>query len=763
METNRSSEVYYFWTDSETNTHGVTVADSESDFAVVEEFTVDELSAITAPENEGGNGEGAAWGDAVVSEDGSRLFVNARNADKVVVIDTQSREIETILDVGDRRVHSYSYNGELWVHVDGDGGFNIIDQKTLEVSELVEANTLGTGHGKLLVSEGLGNETYATNTNEPAVFPINTETREVGAPIEIAGGNPEIGTHDKGYDPATGLAFFQLTEDAGFSFIDAETNEVVFDLVPIVGRITHTPDDDYILILNADADRNDVGIWNTTLDTHTQPEFDSEVTVGGGVAVNGTEFYLDGEDWEAWIPQTEGDSVAVLNLSTNEVEYIDVGNLTAPEGTRHFSRRGGIDSDYFFTYFDEGGVRIDLDSSEVSEPIPLGGDIARMAVVETIEAEPAVFEFTAQGQIAGWQAEGQFSYDASQTYEDGIVREEDLLSFDISFFDPEGNLLRTYEDNHLTFAEFNFAFDTNTGELLQDGEFTGDSGFNFGEKTATGTDEFTGLNLFSRPALNPFGEVPPPHFHFDDWGDEFEFPIGFGSHEDVSFFTQTTQELLDTGRVGDAYRDNVASDLNETGQRIEVTPVIEAESYLKSVFGTFEADTIEVTGSNQLVFAGDMNDLVDASMGNGSNRVYAGSGDDTLILGKSVPQSGSRGDRAFGAEGADHFFVSNGGNNTMTGGEGADQFWVATASLAHSLAPYGDAGSLAEIPKATNTITDFTIGEDVIGIAGLGISYDDITITSQGNDALISTNNSDLGIIQNIDADSLSESDFAFA
>ncbi|MEM9275193.1 MAG: hypothetical protein AAGA80_19850 [Cyanobacteria bacterium P01_F01_bin.143] len=177
--------------------------------------------------------------------------------------------------------------------------------------------------------------------------------------------------------------FFQLTDSAGFSFIDVETNEVVFDQVPILGRIAHTPDDSFILILNAGAETNDVGIWNTTLDSHTQPEFDAEVTIGGGVAVNGTEFYLDGEDWEAWIPQTEGDNVAVLNLSSNEVEYIEVGNLTVPEGARHFSRRGEIDDDYFFTYNDEGAVRVDLDTFEVSGAVPLGGSISRMAVVET--------------------------------------------------------------------------------------------------------------------------------------------------------------------------------------------------------------------------------------------------------------------------------------------------------------------------------------------------------------------------------------------
>ena len=408
MEKDRESEVYYFWTDSETNTHGVTVANSEGDdFSVIEEFTFDAISAITAPEDEGGNGEGAAWGDAIVSDDGSRLFVNARNADKVVVIDTETYEVETILDVGDRAVHSFSYNGELWVHVDGDGGFNVIDQETLEVSELIEANTVGTGHGKLLLAEGLGTQTYVTNTAEPAVFPIDLETREVGAPIEIGGGDPELGTHDKGYDPATGLAFFQLTDDAGFSFIDAETNEVVYDLVPITGRIAHTPDDEYIIILDAEAESDDIGIWNTTLDTHTQPEFDATVTIGGGVSVNGTEFDRDGEDWEAWIPQTEGDNVAVLNLTTNEVEYIEVGDLTVPEGARHFSRIGDIDEEHFFTYSDEGGVKIDLDTLEVSDSIDIGGQVSRMAVVDTTS------EMTVEYDYDGYPSEKDYSFDFS--------------------------------------------------------------------------------------------------------------------------------------------------------------------------------------------------------------------------------------------------------------------------------------------------------------------------------------------------------------
>ncbi|MGB3641921.1 MAG: hypothetical protein WBA39_30740 [Rivularia sp. (in: cyanobacteria)] len=744
MKINQSSDVYYFWQDAETNTWGVTVADSESDdFSVIKELTFPELSAITAPENEGGNGEGAAWGDAIVSNDGKRIFVNARNADKVVVIDTENYEVETILDVGDRPVHSFAYGDELWVHVDGDGGFNVINQDTLEVSEFIAANTVGTGHGKLLVSEQLGENTYVTNTREPAVFPINLETREVSPPIEIAGGNPDIGTHDKGYDPATGLAFFQLTGNNGFSFIDTKTNEVVYDKVPMLGRITHTPNDEYILILNAAAEENDIGIWNTTLDTHTQPEFDAEVTIGGGVSYSGTEFYQDGNDWEAWIAQTEGDNVAVLDLSTNDIEYIPVGDLTVPEGARHFSRIGEIDEDFFFTYSDEGAKRIDLDTYEVSDGFTLPGQVSRMAVVDTYEPLLAAFNFDLTGQIAGFTVEGEFSYDSNQSYEDGIVREEDLNSFDISFFDPNGNLLKTYEDNHLTFPEFNFAFDTNSKEILQDGAYFGPDGINVGEKTAIKNNEFTGLNLWSRPTLNPFGEVPPPHVHIDDWSDEFNFPLGFGSHEDVAFFTLTTEELLETGRVGETYVNQLQDSLDELGQKIKVTsvePNNPTDESFEPLFGSINGEIIDVVGSKQIIFAGDSDDLIDASISSkGGNRIYAGSGDDTLILGKK--------DRLIGGEGNDKFFTVSGGENNVFGGAGADQFWIA----------------VAEIPDAANTISDFTSGEDVLGIAGLGIGFEDLTITQQQGNALIAGLGSDLAVLKGIEADSLSADNFAFA
>ena len=296
-----------------------------------------------------------------------------------------------------------------------------------------------------------------------------------------------------------------------------------------MGRVSHTPNDEYILILNADAEENDIGIWNTTLNTHTQPEFDAEVTIGGGVSVNGTEFYQDGNDWEAWIPQTSGDNVAVLNLTTNEVDYINIGNLTIPEEARHFSRIGEIDNNYFFTYSDEGGTRIDLHTYEVSKSIPLGGQVSRIAVVKT---EPVI-------------------------------------------------------------------------------------------------------------------------------------PISF------SAFLDSTQVVTDS--------------------------------------------TFESTASG-----------------------IAGSEDDTVILGT--------GERIVGAAGSDRFFATAGGDNIITGGTDKDEFWLANA----------------EIPDTANIITDFTIGEDVIGIAGLGINFEAINITQQGDNALITINSIDLAILQDINIATLISDDFVF-
>ena len=197
-------------------------------------------------------------------------------------------------------------------------------------------------------------------------------------------------------------------------------------------------------------------------------------------------------------------------------------------------------------------------------------------------AEAIEFNFDWTGQIAGFQVSGSFGYDETQSYLDGIVRTDDLDFLNISFFAPDGTLLQTYADNHLD-PGVNFNFDTSTREILQAGSYNEPDGLNLGAPNfdrESGNDPSlaSGLSFWSKPPRSS-----TPHLHIDDWADEFGFPLGFSSHEDVAFPPFTTQQLIDTGRVGDAYlppNGQPVTPLNKTGQFAQVTAVPEPASLL---------------------------------------------------------------------------------------------------------------------------------------------------------------------------------------
>ncbi|UUO16545.1 phytase [Dolichospermum heterosporum] len=155
-------------------------------------------------------------------------------------------------------------------------------------------------------------------------------------------------------------------------------------------------------------------------------------------------------------------------------------------------------------------------------------------------------------------------------------------------------------------------------------------------------------------------------------------------------------------------------------------------------------DTIFVNKGDR-TFGSDGNDTFDARDGQGGNRISGGVGDDTFYLGSN--------DRALGGDGKDIFRVSLGGSNLISGGAGADQFWIVNA----------------ELPKAANTVLDFQLGTDVIGIQGavsLGITTSTLKLNQVGADTAIVFNNQTLATLTGIQASSLSLTDskqFVFA
>ncbi|WP_228039598.1 5'/3'-nucleotidase SurE [Dolichospermum sp. LEGE 00240] len=155
-------------------------------------------------------------------------------------------------------------------------------------------------------------------------------------------------------------------------------------------------------------------------------------------------------------------------------------------------------------------------------------------------------------------------------------------------------------------------------------------------------------------------------------------------------------------------------------------------------------DTIFVNKGDR-AFGSDGNDIFDARDGQGGNRISGGVGDDTFYLGSN--------DRALGGDGKDIFRVSLGGGNLISGGAGADQFWIVNA----------------ELPSSANTVLDFQLGTDVIGIQGavsLGITTSTLKLNQVGADTAIIFNNQTLATLTGIQASSLSLADpkqFVFA
>jgi Ca2+-binding RTX toxin-like protein len=143
------------------------------------------------------------------------------------------------------------------------------------------------------------------------------------------------------------------------------------------------------------------------------------------------------------------------------------------------------------------------------------------------------------------------------------------------------------------------------------------------------------------------------------------------------------------------------------------------------------ADEGEGSGAFVLIGKSEISNLADPILGTAQNDTFTVGSGETLV----------------GQAGSDRFFVQTGGDNFLTGGAGADQFWIAND----------------RIPEAVNTITDFTLGEDAIGIAGLGASFSNLTLTQQGENTLIGLNGEDLALLSGIQASSLTAGNFAFA
>ncbi|PSB55649.1 hypothetical protein C7B77_14365 [Chamaesiphon polymorphus CCALA 037] len=209
--------------------------------------------------------------------------------------------------------------------------------------------------------------------------------------------------------------------------------------------------------------------------------------------------------------------------------------------------------------------------------------------------------------------------------------------------------------------------------------------------------------------------------------------------------------------------------------QFEVTPNNVAPTLVAGTAGTdnlIAGITPGFDGFNDNVFTGSGNDNVDVPISGanaGNNRIDLGSGNDVIYVANGDRAFGSTGDdifeandvkdyrisagagndtiylgangRALGGEGNDKFFAGSGGSNLLSGGAGADQFWIYNG----------------EAPATANTIVDYQIGTDVLGITG-GVKFTDLTRT--GNNIAVGGNT--IATLTGVDTTTLTATNFVF-
>ncbi|QLE54568.1 PEP-CTERM sorting domain-containing protein [Nostoc sp. TCL26-01] len=134
--------------------------------------------------------------------------------------------------------------------------------------------------------------------------------------------------------------------------------------------------------------------------------------------------------------------------------------------------------------------------NQIKTTVAVAGIASMAALVNMPSADAAAFSLSWTGN-QGYSAKGRFTYDNSSP--EGIVTKEQLTSFAISFFNPQGTLLQEFKYNFPNPADttFNFNFDTATNTVLQSDNFDTANGFDLGidfNTQPTGLDFYTYIN-----------------------------------------------------------------------------------------------------------------------------------------------------------------------------------------------------------------------------------------------------------------------------
>ncbi len=171
-----------------------------------------------------------------------------------------------------------------------------------------------------------------------------------------------------------------------------------------------------------------------------------------------------------------------------------------------------------------------------------------------------------------------------------------------------------------------------------------------------------------------------------------------------------------------------------------------------NLFGTIFADNLVGTIGNDIINGGNGNDTIYGGAGNDS---LSGENGDDILYGDGLMDGGAGNDTLTGGSGNDTLY-GGGGTDYLSGGNGNDLLYGGLGSDFLTGNNGNDIFAFAA-GEGTDTITDFSDGNDLIGLSG-GLSFGQLSFS--GNNILVTSTNEILATLTGINTTTLTAADF---
>ncbi|MBD2565199.1 MULTISPECIES: Ig-like domain-containing protein [Nostoc] len=208
-------------------------------------------------------------------------------------------------------------------------------------------------------------------------------------------------------------------------------------------------------------------------------------------------------------------------------------------------------------------------------------------------------------------------------------------------------------------------------------------------------------------------------------------------------FVSFTPNLLFVGNASFNYTLSDGSLTDTATVTVAVGRNILGTVFADSLIGTLGNDYINGGNGNDTIYGGAGNDTLNGDNGNdilyGDGLMDGGAGNDTL-------NGGNGNDTLYGGDGVDYLYGGN-GNDLLYGGVTSD---ILTGNSGNDTFAFA-AG------EGTDTITDFSDGQDLIGLYS-GLSYGQLSFS--GNNILVTSTSEVLATLTGINTITLTAADF---